>query len=170
MEPLTTMPSNDYGQEKPGQASAPKHPASFRLPVSRLRTVSMIVTASQLVAVTIAYFGPDTVRNTVALACSAVFVAGAALFTWAFTIAAGRSRTEDLTVAGAFFLAGSIGKPERRWAFGFLLAQTIIGFAGAIADPYTTMAFGVLVPMFGLGVIAFLGSAHGAFRQRKPTK
>ncbi len=138
--------------------------------MTRLRTMSMVVTISQLVAVTIAFFGPDGVRNVVALACCAVFIAGAALFAWAFTIAAGRSRMEDITVAGAFFLAGSVDKPERRWAFGFLTAQTVIGFAGAIADPYTTMAFGVLVPMFGLGVIAFLGSAHGAFRQRKPTK
>ena len=163
------MPSNEAGKNNKTKATT-EHPASLKLPVALLRQISMIVTVGQLIAVTIAFFGSDSVRNIVAIACSAVFVAGAALFTWAFTIAAGRSRMEELTVGGAFFLAGSVEKPDRRWAYGYLTAQTLIGFAGAAADPYTTMAFGVLVPMFGLGVIAFLGSAHGAFRQRKPTK
>ena len=182
MDSLTVMPSNTAPSDNSGSknsgnknrsekdSSIPKHPASLKLPVPLLRQISVIVTAGQLIAVTIAFFGSDGVRNIVAIACSAVFVAGALLFAWALTIAAGRSRMEELTVGGAFFLAGSIEKPDRRWAYGYLTAQTLIGFAGAVADPYTTMAFGVLVPMFGLGVIAFLGSAHGAFRQRKPTK
>lgn len=148
----------------------PKHPASFKLPIPLLRRMNGIVTVVQVIALVIAYFGSDSVRNVVAIGCSVVFVVGAALFSWAFLVAAGRSRLEDVTVAGAFFLAGSIGAAERRWAFGLLAAQTLIGLVAAGADPYTTMAFGILVPMFGLGVIAFLGSAHGAFRQRKPTK
>lgn len=156
--------------KKPKAATPAPHPASLRVPVPLLRRSSLVVTAVQLVAVTVAYFSPDPVRNAVAVGCSIVFVAGAALFSWAFLIAAGRSRDEELTVAGAFFLAGSVGAPDRRWAFGALAAQTVIGVAGAAADPYTTMAFGVLVPMFGLGVIAFLGSAHGAFRVRESTK
>ncbi len=147
-----------------------KHPASLRLPIPLLRRMNVVVTIGQLIAVVVAFFGSDAVRNVVALGCSVVFVVGAALFAWAFTIAAGRSRQEDVTVAGAFFLAGSIEAPDRRWAFGLLTAQSLIGLAGAVADPYTTMAFGILVPMFGLGVIAFLGSAHGAFPQRKPSK
>lgn len=166
---MTGQPSNGTSPKK-SQTTIPEHPASFRLTIPRLRQVSQIVTVVQLIAVLIAFFSADGVRNVVAIGFSAVFVVGAALFAWAFTIAAGRSRQEDITVAGAFFLAGSVEKPERRWAFGFLGAQTLIGFAGASADPYTTMAFSVLVPMFGLGVIAFLGSAHGSFHQRKTTK
>lgn len=158
------MPSNKKHQD------ILKHPAAFKLPIPQLRRLDTLVTVAQLIAVTIAFFGSDSIRNVVAIGCSVVFVAGAALFSWAFTIAAGRSRLEDVTVAGAFFLAGAIEKEDRRWAYGLLLGQTLIGIAGAAADPYTTMAFGILVPMFGLGVIAFLGSAHGAFRQRKPSK
>lgn len=160
------MPSK---KSKNDQA-VPKHPASFKLPIPQLRRLDTFVTVGQLVAVTIAFFGSDAIRNVVAIGCSIVFVAGAALFSWAFTIAAGRSRLEDVTVAGAFFLAGAIEAADSRWAYGLLLAQTLIGIVGAAADPYTTMAFGILVPMFGLGVIAFLGSAHGAFRQRNPSK
>ena len=176
MDSVTAMssknkPSQNGKKKRAAKATTvPKHPATLKLSIPLLRQISMIVTVAQLIAVAIAFFSSDGVRNIVAIGCSAVFLAGAVLFTWAFTIAAGRSRTEDVTVAGAFFLAGSVEKPERRWAFGFLAAQTVIGFAGAAADPYTTMAFSVLVPMFGLGVIAFLGSAHGAFPQRKTTK
>lgn len=147
-----------------------QHPAAVRLSVERLRISDIAVTVAQLVAVTVAFFGSDDIRNAVAVGCTVVFAIGAVLFTWAFFIAAGRSRSEELTVAGAFFLAGSVEAPVRRWAFGALLAQTVVGIAGASADPYTTMAFGILVPMYGLGVIAFLGSAHGAFRLRKQTK
>lgn len=146
------------------------HPASLTLSIDRLRQASLWVTAGQLIAITIAFFSSDAVRNIVAVGCSVVFVIGAALFSWAFTVAAGRSRFEELTVAGAFFLAGSVEAEHRRWAWGYLIAQTVIGVAGAAADPYTTMAFGVLVPMFGLGVVAFLGSAHGVFRPRNATK
>ncbi len=161
------MPSNHKRNQN---KAIPKHPASLKLPIPLLRRMDVVVTIAQLIAVIVAFFGSDAVRNVVAIGCSVVFVAGAALFSWAFLIAAGRSRHEDVTVAGAFFLAGSIEAPERRWAFGLMAAQSFIGLAGAAADPYTTMAFGILVPMFGLGVIAFLGSAHGAFRQRKPSK
>lgn len=158
-------PSDERAKRSP----VPPHPASQRLPIPLLRRSSVIVTAAQLIAIVIAFFSSDAVRNLVAVGCSIIFVVGAALFSWAFLIAAGRSREEELTVAGAFFLAGSVGAIDRRWALAALGAQTVIGVVGAAADPYTTMAFGVLVPMFGLGVIAFLGSAHGAFRVRKST-
>lgn len=162
--------NSKQSNEKAEDGALPKHPASFRLPVSTLRRMDLTVTVAQAIAITIAFFGSDAVRNVVAVGCSVVFVVGAGLFGWAFLIAAGRSRLEELTVAGAFFLAGSVDIGDRRWAYGNLLAQTIIGVVGGSADLYTTMAFGILVPMFGLGVIAFLGSAHGAFRPLNSTK
>jgi hypothetical protein len=148
----------------------PAHPAATTLPTARLRTADAVVTAVQLVAMVVAFFGSDSVRGAVAIGCVVVFLAGATLFSWAFLIAAGRSRQEEVTVAGAFFLAGSITEDDRRWAYRFLIAQSVIGLVAASADPYTAMAFGILVPMFGLGVIAFLGSAHGVFRPHKGSK
>lgn len=148
----------------------PAHPAATRLPISRLRTADEVITAVQLVAMVVAYVGSESVRGAVALGCVVVFLGGATLFSWAFFIAAGRSRQEEVTVAGAFFLAGTIAEDDRRWAYRLLIAQSVIGLVAALADPYTAMAFGVLVPMFGLGVIAFLGSAHGVFHPHKATK
>lgn len=150
--------------------AVPAHPATKTLPIARLRGLDELVTIAQFFALVIAFFGPDAVRGVVAIGCIAIFLVGAALFSWAFLIAASRSRREEVTVVGAFFLGdGSTSADDRRWAFGLLLAQSVIGLAAAGADPYTAMAFGVLVPMFGLGVVAFLGSAHGAFRVRQST-
>lgn len=161
--------NSDKRREK--QPVVPPHPATTTLPIARLRRADEVVTGAQLVAMVIAFLGSDSIRGVIAIGCVVVFLAGAVLFTWAFLIAAGRSRIEEVTVAGAFFLgAGSTTKENQRWAYGLLTAQSLIGIAAASADPYTAMAFGILVAMFGLGAIAFLGSAHGAFRPRKSTK
>lgn len=149
----------------------PAHPATKRLPVKTLRGLDELVTVVQFFALVIAYFGSDPVRGVVAIGCIVVFFAGSALFVWAFVVAASRSRREVVTVVGAFFLGdGSTSKDDRRWALRLLAAQTVIGLVAAAADPYTAMAFGILVPMFGLGVVAFLGSAHGVFRAREQNK
>lgn len=153
------------------QEAVLQHPASTALPITRLRRLDEMVTAVQLVGMVVAFFGSESVRNVVATGCIVVFLAGAALFTWAFLIAAGRSRLEEVSVAGAFFLGdGAVSNSDRVWAYGLLTAQSVIGLAAASADPYTTMAFGILVPMFGIGAVAFLGSAHGAFRVRRTNK
>ncbi len=158
-------------KSKKNQIAVPKHPATNTLPAGRLRRLDEIVTLAQLVAMSVAFVGSDRVRDVVAVGCVVVFLAGGALFTWAFLIAADRSRMEDVSVVGAFFLGdGAVDTPDRRWAYGLLAAQSVIGLAAASADPYTAMAFGILVPMFGIGTMAFLGSAHGAFRVRKSNK
>lgn len=157
-------------RHKPSQP-IPAHPATTKLPIQRLRRLDEIVTVVQVIGLATAFFASDQVRGAVAIGCIVVFFAGSGLFSWAFLIAASRSRQEEVSVAGAFFLGdGSTSTEHRRWAYGLLAAQTVIGLVAASADPYTAMAFGILVPMFGLGVVAFLGSAHGMFRVRKPTK
>ncbi len=149
----------------------PAHPATRVLPVDRLRRADEVVTAAQVIALVVAWFSGDEVRGVVAIGCIVVFMAGAALFSWAFLVAAGRSRHENVSVIGAFFLGDeSTPVADRRWAYGLAAAQSVVGIAAASADPYTAMAFGILVPMFGLGAIAFLGAAHGMFPVREPIK
>ena len=148
-----------------------RHPATRVLPVNRLRRADELVTVAQVIALTVAWFSGDEVRGAVAIGCIVVFMAGAALFSWAFLVAAGRSRYENVSVVGAFFLGdGSTQPADRKWAYGLAAAQSAVGIAAASADPYTAMAFGILVPMFGIGAIAFLGAAHGMFPVRKPMK
>lgn len=101
----------------------------------------------------------------------ALFAAGTAVFLWALVVAAGRSRTLEMGIGGLFFLAGSTAPATvKRHLLGSLAAQTILGFATAGAKPFTPMAGGVLVPMFGLALCGLWGAKLGQFgpRHRAP--
>jgi hypothetical protein len=54
----------------------------------------------------------------------------------------------------------------RRLLDGSLAVQVIVGFVTASARPFTTLAFGVLVPMFGGGCNGLWGARHGSFGPR----
>ena len=96
-----------------------------------------------------------------------LFAAGIASFLWAYGIAVGRSRTDSIGIGGLYFLAGDSAPPiVRRQLLGSLAAQTVVGIVAAAARPYTSLAFGVLVPMFGLGLSGLWGARHGTFGPR----
>ena len=63
-----------------------------------------------------------------------------------------RSRREELSVAGLFLLSGSAPSDVRRLLLGALAVQTAVALATASVRPFTPLAFGVLVPTFGLGL------------------
>jgi hypothetical protein len=93
-----------------------------------------------------------------------LFVVGCGAFLWAYAVAIGRSRYEALTMGGVFFLGDRVA-PARvartlRLALG---VQVVVAVAVAAVRPFTALAFGVLVPMLGLGLMALLGARHGRF-------
>jgi nitrogen fixation-related uncharacterized protein len=93
-----------------------------------------------------------------------LFVVGCSAFLWAYAVAIGRSRYDDLTMAGVFFLSDRVAPARVTRAFRLLLAaQVVVAVATAAARPYTALAFGVLVPVLGLGLMALWGARHGAF-------
>jgi nitrogen fixation-related uncharacterized protein len=93
-----------------------------------------------------------------------LFVAGCSAFLWAYAVAIGRSRYDDLTMAGVFVLSNRVAPARVTRAFWLLLAaQVVVGLATAAARPFTALAFGVLVPMLGLGLMALWGARHGDF-------
>jgi len=49
-----------------------------------------------------------------------------------------------------------------------LTAQIVIAAVTAAARPFTTLAFGVLTPVFGLGLNSLWAARHGNFPPRKP--
>lgn len=108
---------------------------------------------------------------TVAAAAVALglFAAGIGIFFWAYAIAVGRSRTDAIGIGGLFFLAGedTAPKPVKRVLLGLLAVQTVVGLATAAARPFTTLAFGVLVPLFGLALAGLWGARHGRFGPRR---
>ncbi|HET6949642.1 MAG TPA: hypothetical protein VFI47_04655 [Acidimicrobiales bacterium] len=93
-----------------------------------------------------------------------LFAAGCGAFLWAYAVAIGRSRFDQVTMAGVFLLAGGAA-PARaarplRSAFA---VQVVVGVAVAAVRPFTALAFAVLAPMFGLGCMALWGARHGTF-------
>lgn len=109
---------------------------------------------------------PDTMAVPYALVAVVAFVAGCAAFLWGFAVALGRSRTEELSVAGLYFLTGSAPKAVQRHLLGALVVQSVVAVAAAAAQPYTAVAFGVLAPMLGLGLVGLWGARYGTFPGR----
>jgi hypothetical protein len=94
----------------------------------------------------------------------ALFVAGCAAFLWAYARAVGRSRDEVISMAGLFFLAEGVAPRSVAWALRLLLAiQVVVALGTAAARPFSSLAFGILAPMFGLALLAVWGAARGTF-------
>lgn len=110
-------------------------------------------------------------RNLAAGIALLLFTVGCSIFLWAIWLAIQRSRRNEVGMGGLFFLAGSVAPGPIRRPFNLLLAvQTVVGLATALATfrirPFTPLAFGVLVPMFGLGLSGLWGARYGSFGVR----
>jgi nitrogen fixation-related uncharacterized protein len=111
-----------------------------------------------------AAIAPDPLEYVAVPVDVVLFVAGCSAFLWAYAVAIGRSRYDDLTMAGVFFLSDRVAPARVTRALRLLLAaQVVVGLATAAARPFTAVAFGVLVPMLGLGLMALWGARHGSF-------
>lgn len=128
---------------------------------SVLGTVAFAGTASLAAGVPAA----DVVALVVALA---LFVAGCAAFVAAYAAAVARSRHDQIEMAGLFFLSGSAPKDVRRLLLASLAVQVVAAFATAAIRPNTSLAFGILAPVYGLGLQALWAARHGSFPPRAP--
>jgi hypothetical protein len=97
-----------------------------------------------------------------------LFAAGTAAFAAAYVRAVSRSRTDRIGVPALFFLEGSVApRPVRRLLMGSFLAELLVAVAVAAVRPNTSLAFGILVPVYGLSLAGLWGARHGAFPERK---
>jgi hypothetical protein len=97
----------------------------------------------------------------------AMFAVGCGAFLWAYAVAVGRSRYEALTMAGVFFPGPTVGPARVTRTLRLLLAvQIVVAVAAAAVRPFTALAFSVLAPMLGLGLMALWGARHGRFPPR----
>ena len=107
---------------------------------------------------------PDA--DLVALAVALVlFAGGAVAFVAALLAAAARSRREEVTLPGLFFLEGA-PPGVRRLLLGSLAAEVVTALATAGARPNTSLAFGILAPLWGQGLAGLWGARHGRFPPR----
>lgn len=123
------------------------------------------------VAATVFFDQPwKSIAVTVSLVC---FSVGVVAFLWGYWTAVQRSRTDDIAVASLYFLVdGCAPGPLARRMNLLLAVQVVTGVATASirsstdGRPGSTLAFGILVPMMGLGMNGLWGALHGSFRPR----
>jgi hypothetical protein len=111
---------------------------------------------------------PTAATEAVAVAVDgALFAAGVVALAGAYLRGVLRSRTEEVSVPGVFLLAGA-PRRVRRHLLGAVAAQAAVALATAAARPFTPLAFGILVPTFGMGMAGLWGARHASFPPRRP--
>jgi hypothetical protein len=133
-------------------------------PVVRVDLVATGVLVLSSVAAAVA---PGTAGLVHAAVSIAAFVVGTVTFLWAYAIAVGRSRSDLIGIGGLYFLAGEVApRPVRNLLRGAWAVQIVAVVAAASIRPFTSVAFGILAPMLGLGLLGLWGARHGSFAPR----
>ena len=96
----------------------------------------------------------------------AMFAAGTVVFFVAFAGAVTRSRTDEIGVMNLFFLDRSAPRPVRRSLLGSLCVEIATAIAAAAIRPNTSLAFGILAPVYALSLMGLYGARHGVFPPR----
>jgi hypothetical protein len=98
----------------------------------------------------------------------ALFTLRVGLFFWAYAVAVGRSREVEIGIGGMFFLAGAgtAPRPVKWHLIGSFAAQVSVAVATASARPFTTLAFGILVPVHALAHTGLWAARYGRFGPR----
>jgi hypothetical protein len=125
--------------------------------------LSFAGTGALLVAGVVGVLSPDGAGVLTAWVSGVLFVIGVVLFLWGYAVGVVRSREDQITLGGLFFLSGTAPKVVRfrlRIAFAVQVAVAVVA---ASVRPYTAVAFAVLAPMLGLGAMAMWGARHGTF-------
>lgn len=114
----------------------------------------------------LATISPDRFGPAAAAVSIALFAIGFGVFLWAYALAVARSRTDAIGIGGLYFLVGSAPKIV---AFRLRLAlaiEVVVAIASASVRPYSSVAFGVLVPLLGLALCGLWGARFGSFPLR----
>lgn len=110
----------------------------------------------------------------IAVVSVVLFAVGIAMSLWAYTTALERSRTEEVGVANLYLLTGDTAPPVVKRAMTVALgAQVVLALVGAIvgvaglkSNEVNALAFGVLVPMFGIGMNGAWAARYGSYGPR----
>jgi hypothetical protein len=103
-----------------------------------------------------------------------LFAVGVATTLWAYTRALDRSRVEEVGVANLYLLTGDTAPKQIKRVMSSALAVQIvaaivgawIGVVGLDKGDLNALAFGVLVPMFGIGINGIWAARHGSYGPR----
>ena len=103
-----------------------------------------------------------------------LFSVGAVGCLWAYVSALERSRVDEIGVANLYLLTGRTAPPKVKRLMSLLLVAqvvvalgaAIIGAVGLSGSQVNALAFGILVPMFGLAMNSLWAVRHGAYGPR----
>lgn len=146
-----------------------------RIPGRCLIQVDLAGTAVMVVAVLAGVVDYDRFAFGAAVVCLALFGAGLVCFVAALWEGAQRSRRSTMSISSWFFLVGSAPRGAQLPLLGALAVQCVVGVGGGLAtigaataagDQATRLAFGVLVPIFGLALCGLWAGRHGHFPPR----
>jgi hypothetical protein len=118
------------------------------------------------ISAVLAALAPDVFTIPAIIVALLLFGVGCVVFLWAFATSVERSRLEEVSVAGVYLLQQSTPRQVQWHLHGALATQIVLAFATAAARPFTSLAFGILVPMFGLGLNGLWAARYGRFAKR----
>ncbi len=140
--------------------------------IVRLNIVGTLAFVATAIAAAIAF--TTAFQWVAAVTALVLFFLGIGAFLWSFWNAVQRSRGEQVAVTQLYLLSGGVAPSAlRRLMMSLLLVQVVTGLATAFArpndtdgSPGTSLALGVLVPVFGLGLNGLWAAFHGSYRAR----
>lgn len=129
--------------------------------------LSLRVSAAFTVISGLTYLLEDSLDVAYAIACSVAFVIGVALFALGMWNGIQRSRVDEVTLTGLVAIDGShVPKAARNLLWASILVQLVVSITFASLRPFTQQAFGLLVPVVGLGLATLWGSRFAVFHPR----
>jgi hypothetical protein len=139
--------------------------------IVRLNVIGTAVFVVSSVVAAVVFNNPTRVAGVVV--ALALFAVGIFAFLWSYWTAVQRSRTDNIAVAQLYFLSGGTApKSVQRTMNYALMVQVVCSLATALSRSTTdgragsTLAFGILVPMFGLGLNGLWCATYGTFEPR----
>lgn len=149
-----------------GAPAADRHAGDVIIAANLIGTVAFAVTA-----ITAAVVFSTASQWVGAITAMALFAVGVFAFLWSFWNVVQRSRVEQIAVTQVYLLLGTpTPRRVRARMLGLLAVQVVVAFATAFGrskdldgSPGTSLAVGVLVPMFGMGLNGLWAAYHGVF-------
>jgi len=143
---------------------------------SRIVRTDLLGTAAFLVALAVGLpFKSDRWAQVVVIVVSLVlFAVGVAATLWAYARALDLSRVRNVGVANLYLLTGGTApRGVKRLMSGALALQVVaaivgasVGMSGLQESQLNPLAFGVLVPMFGIGMNGAWAARYGSYGPR----
>jgi len=163
-EPSDTEPSNAPAISH--NAATGPHAGDVIIAANLIGTVAFTITA-----ITAAIVYSTASQWVGAITAMSLFAVGVFAFLWSFWNVVQRSREQLIGVTQVYLLVGSPTPTRVRWRMlGLLAVQVVVAMATALGrakdldgSPGTSLAVGVLVPMFGIGLNGLWSAYHGVF-------